>query len=59
MNMKHMIRKTDVLFTSAHCNLIAELVALQSLFEAVAQEVNGSSMSLKSKTQGEHVDASG
>lgn len=56
-----MIRQADVLFASVHWHLIAELVTLQSLFELVAQEVNGSSMAFKSntKTQGEHLDFSG
>lgn len=36
-----MIRKTDVLFSSAHWHLIAELVALRPLFEVVAWEQHG------------------
>lgn len=62
MNMKHMIRKTGFLFTSAHWHLIAELVALQPLFEVVAWEVNGSSTAFKSNMkemlywQGGHLD---
>jgi len=51
LNRKHIIRKTDVLFIPAHWHLIAELVALQSLFEVVAREVHGSSTVFKSDTK--------